>query len=178
MPKEFEEAWKPEEDKSFQEFRTEALAAGMTQKQMDLVMGQYFKMAPGLVAGAAIMDADAVTAELKQTWATEADFKRNVGNSYAGANAIAAKAGIPIDLVMDPVKGLGNNAMFIKMMAAIGPEFAEDKSVGGQQMMTQDSIDQLMRSEAYTNPKHVDYARTSEKVRKYFEKKAGTEAAA
>lgn len=178
VPEAFKEVWTPEEDASFKDFRTKAFEAGMTQKQLDLVMGQYFTMAPNLVAGATMLDEGAAIADLKKTWATEADFKRNVGNSYAGAKAIGEKAGIPIDTIMDPVKGLGNNPMFIRLMAAIGPEFAEDKAPGGGQVMTQESIDTLMRSEAYTNPKHADYAKTSEKVRKYWERKAGTEAAA
>jgi len=35
-----------------------------------------------------------------------------------------------------------------------------------------------MRSEAYTNPKHADHAKVSEKVRVYYQRKFGTEAAA
>lgn len=175
VPDAFKEVWKPEEDASFKDFRTKAFEAGMTQKQLDLVMGQYFTMAPELVAGAAMLDEQAATADLKQQWATDASFKLNIDNSYAGAKAIGEKAGIPIDKVM---KELGNNPTFIRLMAAIGPEFSEDTGTGGSQMVSKESIDQLMRSEAYTNPKHADYAKTSATVKAYFERKAGTEAAA
>lgn len=176
VPEAFKETWKPEEDQAFKDFRTKAHEAGMTQKQLDLVMGQYFEMAPKLVAGAAVMDANAATAELKKTWATEADFNRNVRNAFVGANALAQKAGLTVDEIMN--SPLGNDPRFLKLMAAIGPEFSEDAPPGGQQMASQEDIDALMRSEAYMNPKHADHVRTSEKVRKYFERKFGTEAAA
>jgi len=176
VPDAFKETWKPEEDQSFKDFRAKAHEAGMTQKQLDLVMSRYFEMAPKLVAGAAVMDANSATAELKKTWATDADFSRNVRNAYVGANALAEKAGLKIDDIMS--SPLGNDPKFLKLMAAIGPEFAEDVPPGGQQMTSQEDIDSLMRSEAYTNPRHADHAKISERVRKYFERKHGTEAAA
>ena len=177
VPDAFKESWNPEEDQGFKDFRANALEAGMTQKQMDLVMGQYFEMAPKLVGGAAAMDAAAVTAELQKTWATEADFKRNVSNAYTGAAAIAEKAGISIDDIMAP-NALGNNAMFLKLMAAIGPEFREDRLPGGGTAITQEDINSLLNSEAYTNQKHAEHVKVSEKVRQHFIRKYGTEAAA
>lgn len=176
VPDAFKESWKPEEDQSFKDFRSKALEAGMTQKQLDLVMGQYFEIAPKLVAGAGVLDANAATAELKKTWATEADFNRNIRNAFVGTQAIAAKAGLQVDEIMN--SPLGNDPRFLKLMAAIGPEFSEDRSIGAQQMTTQEDINTIMMSEAYTNAKHADHAKVSEKVRKYFERKYGTEAAA
>lgn len=176
VPDAFKESWKPEEDQSFKDFRAKAHEAGMTQKQLDLVMGQYFEMAPKLVAGAAVMDANAATAELKKTWATEADFNRNVRNAFVGTNALAQKAGLTVDEIMN--SPLGNDPKFLKLMAAIGPEFSEDSPPGGQQMTSQEDIDSLMRSEAYSNPKHADHAKVSAKIKSYFERKFGTEAAA
>lgn len=175
VPDAFKEAWKPEEDQAFKDFRAKAHEAGLTQKQLDLVMGQYFELAPKLVAGAATMDANAATAELKKDWATEADFNRNIRNAYVGANALAQKAGLTVDEIM--TSPLGNDPRFLKLMAAIGPEFNEDTPPGGEQISNQEDIDTLIRSEAYNNPKHADHARVSEKVRKYYERKYGTEAA-
>ena len=177
VPDAFKESWKPEEDPKFQDFRTKAFESGMTQKQLDLVMSQYFEMAPGLVAGAMALDSNAATAELQKTWSTEADFKKNVSNAYTGTAAIAQKAGLNIDDVMSPA-GLGNNVMFLKLMAAIGPEFTEDRVPGGESKFAQEDIDSLMMSDAYKNPKHPEHAKTSAKVKAYFERKHGTEAAA
>lgn len=177
VPDAFKETWKPEEDAGFAAFRDKAHAAGLTQKQLDVVMGQYFEMAPQLVAGAAVLDANACTSELKKTWATEADFNRNVGNAFAAATAIAGKAGIEVDAIM--AGPLGNNPTFLKLMAALGPELKEDQNPNGDgPLLAQDEITDLMMSEAYTNSNHKDHAKVSAQVRKYYEKKHGTEAAA
>jgi hypothetical protein len=84
---------------------------------------------------------------------------------------------VSIDAIMAP-DALGNNALFLKLMAAIGPEFREDTAPGGDSQLSQDNIDALMRSPAYFDSKHADHAKVSEQVRKYFERKHGTEAAA
>lgn len=176
VPDTLKEAFDPATDTDMQAFLKDAHAAGLTQKQLDMVMGKYFELAPQLAAGAKQYDAETATAELKKTWATDADFNRNVRNAYVGADAIAQKAGLNVKDIMDGP--LGNDPTFLKLMAAIGPEFAEDAPPGGQQMASQEDIESLMRSQAYTDPKHPDHAKVSEKVRKYYERKFGTEAAA
>lgn len=176
VPDALKEAFDPAKDEGMQTFLKGAHEAGLNQKQLDFVMGRYFEIAPQLAAGAKQYDANTATAELKKTWATDADFNRNVRNAYAGANAIATKAGIDVKNIMDGP--LGNDPTFLKLMAAIGPEFAEDAPPGGQQMGTEEEVSKLMASEAYTNPKHADHAKVSEKVRKFYERKFGTEAAA
>lgn len=177
VPEAFKDVWNPSEDQKFINFRSKAFESGMTQKHMDLVMASYFEIAPALVSGAAIMDEAACTEELKKTWATKASFDLNVGNAYKGTVAIATKAGLKIDDIMAP-NALGNNAMFLKLMAAIGPEFVEDKSPGGDGGSSIEDINALMASEAYTNPKHIDHVKVSAKVKAHFERKHGTEAAA
>lgn len=176
VPDALKEAFDPAKDEGMQKFLADAHAAGITQKQLDMVMSKYFELAPQLVAGAKQYDAESATAELKKTWATDADFNRNVRNAFVGASAIAEKAGIKVDDIMSGP--LGNDPTFLKLMAAIGPEFAEDAPPGGQQMASGDDINKLMASEAYTNTRHVDHANVSAQVKRYFERKYGTEAAA
>jgi hypothetical protein len=176
VPDAFKEAFDPATDKGMQGFLSAALAEGMTQKQVDLVMAKYFEMAPQLVAGAAQYDANTATAELKKTWATDADFNRNVRNAYVGTNAAAQKAGLDVAEIMNG--SLGNNPQFLRLMAALGPEFQEDPGAGGASMVTQDDVNTLMASEAYTNPRHPEHAKVSAKIQQYFNRKYGTEAAA
>lgn len=176
VPDALKEAFDPATDEGMKGFLSGAHEAGLTQKQLDFVMGKYFEMAPQLAAGALQFDANTATAELKKTWATDADFNRNVRNAFVGANAIAAKAGMTTDEIMQGP--LGNNPQFLKLMAAIGPEFQEDAPPGGSKMTTEEDINTLLTSEAYINPKNVDHAKVSEKVRQYFTRKYGTEAAA
>jgi len=177
VPDNLKEAFDPATDTGMQGFLTGALEQGLNQKQVDFVMSKYFEMAPVLAAGAQQFDTNTATAELKKTWATDADFSRNVRNAYAGANAAAQKAGLNIDEVMAP-GGLGNNPMFMRLMAALGPEFNEDPGAGSVGATSQEDIQSLMASEAYTNPRHVDHAKVSATVQKYFVRKHGTEAAA
>ncbi len=177
VPDAFKESIDPATDAGIQGFLSGAHAAGMNQAQVDYVMQQYFDMAPKLVAGAAQLDAAGATAELQKVWATEADFKRNVTNAYTGANAAAQKAGLDIKEIMNGP--LGNNPQFLRLMAALGPEFQEDKAIGGAaQMVSDDDINKLLVSEAYTNPRHADHAKVSAQIQKYYVRKHGTEAAA
>lgn len=176
VPDALKEVFDPAKDEGLQGFLADAHKAGLNQAQLDLVMGKYFDLAPKLAAGAVQLDAKAATEELKKTWATEADFNRNVRNAFNGASAIAQKAGIDINEVMNGP--LGNSPQFLRLMAAIGPEFQEDRAPGAATMVSGDDITKLMASEAYTNPKHVDHAKVSAQIKTYFERKHGTEAAA
>jgi hypothetical protein len=176
VPDALKDAFDPATDEGMKGFLSGAHAAGLNQAQVDFVMGKYFEMAPALAAGAQQFDANTATAELKKTWATDADFNRNVKNAFVGANAAAQKAGIDVNEVMNGP--LGNNPQFLRLMAALGPEFSEDPGAGSAGVSSQEDVTALMASEAYSNPRHIDHAKTSEKVRKYFERKHGTEAAA
>jgi len=175
VPDGLKEAFDPATDAGMKGFLEGAHAAGLNQAQVDFVMGKYFEMAPTLAAGAVLQDAATATAELKKTWATDADFTRNVKNAYVGTTAAAQKAGLNVDEIMNGP--LGNNTQFLRLMAALGPEFQEDPGAGGQSMTTQDDIQTLLLSEAYTNQRHVDHAKVSAQVKRYFERKHGTEAA-
>lgn len=172
VPDAFKEVIDPATDTGVQGFLTGAHAAGMTQAQVDYVMGQYFTMAPQLVAGAAHLDAAGATTELKKVWANDADFSQNVKHAYAGANAAAQKAGMDINEVMNGP--LGNNPQFVRLMAAIGTEFKEDRPPGGATMGGAEDITKLQTSEAYTNPKHPEHATVSAKVRDYYQRKYGS----
>ena len=57
-------------------------------------------------------------------------------------------------------------------LAKLGGEMGEDKSVNFEGQTGQSSIDSIMTSEAYNQPKHPDHARVSAQVRVHFEKLA------
>lgn len=174
VPDAFKEAIDPAKDPGIQGFLTGAHAAGMNQAQVDYVMSQYFDMAPKLVAGAGQLDAAGATTELQKVWGNESEFKRNVTNAYAGATAIAQKAGLNIDEIMSP-GALGNNVQFLRLMAAIGPEFVEDKAIGATRMTAESDIAGLMASPAYNDSKHPEHAQTSARVADYFKRKHGSD---
>ena len=173
VPEAFKEAIDPAADPGIKGFLDGAHAVGLNQAQVDFVMGQYFDMAPKLVAGASVLDAQGATAELKKVWATDADLSRNVKSAYVAANAAAQKAGIDINEIMNGP--LGNSPPFLRLMAALGNEFREDVAPGGRSMVSADDISTLMASEAYTNPRHAEHAKVSAQVKSFFDREHGTD---
>ena len=165
-------------DPEIKDFLGRAHAAGMTQAQIDVVMGEYFKLAPQIANGAAILDKRGATEQLKEVWPTDADFQRNAHLAYAATSAAIERAGVSMEEV--EAAGLGNNPTFLRLMAALGGEFQEDQAPGGtvHKAFGEDDITKLETSEAYTNPKHPDHEKVSKQVRSWYERKYGTEAAA
>ena len=165
-------------DPEIKDFLGRAHAAGMTQAQIDVVMGEYFKLAPQIANGAAILDRRGATEQLKEVWSTDADFQRNAHLAYAATSAAIERAGVSMEEV--EAAGLGNNPTFLRLMAALGGEFQEDQAPGGtvHKAFGEDDITKLETSEAYTNPKHPDHEKVSKQVRSWYERKYGTEAAA
>lgn len=180
VPDAMKEAFDPKTDEGFKAFAGKMHELGLTQKQLDGVMEQYFDLAPKLVAGATMLDTDAAKTQLEQVWASQGGFDHQVRNAFQGASILAQKAGIPVEEIMAP-NGLGNNVHFLRLAAAIAPEFAEDKSPGGQSMggaTTEDKVNEMMLSDAYKNPKHPEHEKVSATVRGFFERKYGKAAAA
>lgn len=180
VPDAMKEAFDPKTDEGFKAFAGQMHELGLTQKQLDGVMAQYFELAPKLVAGASVLDATAAKTQLEQVWASQGGFDHQVRNAYHGAAVLAQKAGVDINDIMAPT-GLGNNVQFLRLMAAIAPEFAEDKSPGGTSMggaTTEDKVNEMMMSDAYKNPKHPEHEKVSATVRSFFERKYGTAAVA
>ena len=149
------------------EFLKDAHSAGFTQKQVDLAMAKYMDLAPKLVNGARELSAEDCTAELKTEWKTDAQYKEEVGKAYKAAVAYGDKDAESI------IKDYGNDPRIVRFMARVGNELGEDKSIG-QDSSTQggQSIESMMASEAYTNPKHAEHARVSATVQAHFKKKA------
>ena len=167
VPEALKDTWKPKEDPLLKDFLGKAHAAGMTQKQVDLVMGQYMELAPELVSAGRKLDAEACTAELRTQWKTDEQYKAEVGKAYKAA---VGYFGADAEAI---IKEYGNDPRIIRGLAKLGGEMGEDRSssfdsgAGGQS-----GIDALMTSDAYNNPKHADHARVSEQVRVHFEKLA------
>ncbi|AQG98584.1 hypothetical protein A9R05_06855 [Burkholderia sp. KK1] len=163
------------QDKLFTQFRDDMHGLGLTQKQFDGVMQRYFTLAPQLAGGGQQLNAEQATEQLRATWKDDGEFKKNVGLSYNAASKVAEAAGLTYDDIEKA--GLGNNPTFVRLMAAIGPEFSEDslpndaRSAG---FATDDEIKQLMVSEANTSPKHPQHKATRARIDSYYARKYGT----
>lgn len=171
VPDALKETWNPKDDPLLGDFLKDAHAAGLTQKQVDLVMGKYFEMAPALVNGSRQLSADECVTDLRSEWKTEDQYKAEVGKAYKAAMAYGDKDADAI------IKDYGNDPRIVRFMARVGNELGEDRSLnpGGSQQGGQ-SVESLMQSEAYNNPKHADHARISAQVQRHFQSQADANA--
>lgn len=149
-------------------FLKDAHAAGFTQKQVDLAIAKYTELAPALLAGNAAVAQEECVAALRAEWKTDEQYKAEVGNAYKAA---VGYFGSDADYI---IKTHGNDPILIKGLAKIGAEMSEDRSAtpvnGG--MASGQSIEALMTSKAYNDPKDPDHARVSAIVSKHFEAQA------
>ncbi|MEL4888573.1 hypothetical protein N6P31_16175 [Pectobacterium betavasculorum] len=158
-------------DPEMQGFLKSAHAKGLTNDQLGFVLGEYMQRAGGLVNGAAELDQEAAATALKETWKTDAEFKQNIGLAYRAFKSLAEDG--------DDINAIGNNPMVIRMLAKVGKEMQEDSPVGTEvNLEEQQSVRDLMKSEAYTNPKHADHERVSARVRAYYAKTYGDQTVA
>jgi hypothetical protein len=115
------------QDKSTKDFMTAAHAKGFTQGQMDFVMNHFLtNVVPQIGEGGAALDTEAATAQLKEVWKSDQEMQQNAGAAYRAANTIAQAVGLKYEDV--EAAGLGNNPVFLRIMAAIGKEMGEDTS--------------------------------------------------
>lgn len=167
IPEALKDSWKPAEDKNLQDFLSKAHAKGFTQGQIDLALETYHTLAPNLMAGNAQLSVDECVAALRETWKTDAEYNEGVELSYKAA---VAYAGEDAQALMDKY---GNDPMIIKAFARIGKELGEDRSINpGSELPAGTSVDSMITSEAYNNPKHPDHAKVSKQVADYYAKKA------
>lgn len=160
-------------DPRMQSFMKTAHAKGITNEQMSFIIGEYAQRAPELVNGAAELDADSATTQLREVWKTDAEFKKNIGLAYRAFNQLAD------DADKGRMDEIGNNPMVIRMLAKVGAEMQEDAPVGGEvNLAEQQTIRDLMKSPAYMDPKHADHELVSAKVKAFYQKTYGDQSVA
>ena len=94
---------------------------------------------------------------LQQEWGTE--YQANVNLAQQAIEALGFK---PEDL--------DSPTAVIKLAAAIGKQIQEDLPPSNTQQSGAETIEQLMRSEAYSNASHPEHAATAARVRDWFAK--------
>ena len=147
----------PLDDAATNRFKDEAHKAGYSQAQFEFAMSKYFEMAPALVnAGQKFNTADTVKG-LKESWG--ADYEKNAGAAWQGINQIAAAAGLSVQEVEAEI---GNSPAFNRIMAVVGAQLKEDKSInaGGSQGGGDNTAaaGTIQASEEFRNPKHPGHA--------------------
>lgn len=117
-------------DEGTQSFLKGAHAKGLTNEQVQYVIGEYMKAAPGLVEGGVQLTAQDCTAALKSVWGDDKTMSANVAASYRAAQAFASEGTAPgnFDSLMAKY---GNDPDFIAFTANIGKELKEDTAING-----------------------------------------------
>ncbi|MBY8934220.1 hypothetical protein [Pseudomonas fluorescens] len=117
-------------DEGTQSFLKGAHAKGLTNDQVQYVIGEYMKAAPGLVEGGVQLTAQDCTTALKAVWADDKTMTANVAASYRAAQAFASEGTAPgnFDALMAKY---GNDPDFIAFTANIGKELKEDTAISG-----------------------------------------------
>lgn len=152
-----------------QEFLGKAHELGMTQKQLEFVLGEYARRLPELVMAGKELDIESAHQALSETWKTETDFNQNLRSAYQAFQRYAA----PEDL--SKIDQVGNNPIVIKLLANIGKHLQEDAGISRTIGFQQQDIRQVMASEAYRNPKHPDHKATHARVKRYYESNYGNQ---
>lgn len=112
-------------DEASQSFLKGAHAKGMTNAQVEYVIGEYMKAAPGLISGGVQLSNEDCTTALKSVWTDDQAMKTNLQSSYRAAEAFASEEGKPGNFQSLMAK-YGNDPDFIAFTANIGKEIAED----------------------------------------------------
>lgn len=147
-------------------------AKGLTNAQVSEVLAfGLAEWAPKLLADDSQKSTQETLATLKQSWTDDAAMQLNLQHSWKASAAIAQKVGVSMEEIE---RRYGNDPLFIRMMAAIGPEIGEDGNVnagsGGGSTEAQ-TIRDLESSEAYRNSKHPQHEAVSAKVRAYYQRR-------
>lgn len=160
-------------DPRMQSFMKSAHAKGITNDQMSFILGEYAQRAPELVGGAAALDSEAASTQLREVWKTDAEFNKNIGLAFRAFNSLAD------DADKGRIDEIGNNPMVIRILAKVGAEMQEDAPAGGDvNLEEQQTIRDLMKSPAYMDPKHADHERVSARVKAYYQKRYGDQTVA
>jgi hypothetical protein len=106
------------------DFLKVAHAEGLTNKQVNAVVAHYLKFATEQGEAGAALTTESATTALKQVWTSDADFRQNTGAAWRASNSLASVAGVKYEDI--EAAGLGNNPVFVRLMAALGKEMGED----------------------------------------------------
>lgn len=157
-----------EETDLLKSFKDRALTAGLSQPQFDFMMGEYFRLAPALVSGGAMVDREVAEADLRSVWTTEAQFKKEV----AGAQRAFMEFADPRD--HGRIDEIGNSPVMLRILAKLSKEMQEASGIPPTaESSGPTSVKELMASPAYTDSKHPDHVKVSERVRQHYQRRFG-----
>ena len=162
-------------DPGFKEFVGKLHAAHLSQAQVDSVVGEFLTRGDAMRLAVAQQTADATTADLRKTWATDGEFTAGVQAAYRAGEAFAGKDAEGKSEFDGILKDYGNDARIVRLLANVGKELGEDKGTpGAGQGVSEQDAEALQKSKAYWNPNDPAHAATKAKVAQHYAQKFGT----
>lgn len=159
----FDEFKAIEENRAFLE---RAREAGLDNKSLNFLLGEYNQLIPQLMQANAALDNESTVQTMKEAWGGEAD--QNFGFAQSAANNLIQNGVLTAEEVNNP--SFGNNPLVLKMAAYFGRQLSEDVPPSNTQQSGGTDIQSLMRSEAYLNESHPDHNRVYAQVQRFYNK--------
>ena len=152
-----------------QSFLKAAHAKGMTNEQVQFVTEYALKeFAPGMSADAKVLSTEECDAQLKEVWKSDAEYNQNKAAAFKAFQSITQ--GNEEEAARLEEK-FGDDPDFIKIMAKFGSEMKEDSAPNIDDVLQGETIEDLMASDAYKDPKHPNHQSVSKKVQQFYKSK-------
>jgi hypothetical protein len=149
-------------------FREKAHKAGLSQDQYQMIMSEYLDQIPKLMEVSAKLTADQARTELSRHWQGD-EMQRGI---EAATRAIH---GVPADIANAALDKFGSDPDFLRFASHYGKQMKEGTAPpNADGSGATQTIDTLMTSEAYRNPKHPDHQSVSLKVSDFYRRTAGS----
>lgn len=159
------------DDAMSQTFRERAHKLGLSPSQYQGVMESYLELVPGVLDSVLKLSQSEAKASLQKVWPTQAQYDAGLQDAQRMIDSL------PSELGQEAWARFGRDPLFFQIAAKFGSEMREDKSPGAQTGGgANQTAEQLMKSDAYRDPKHPEHAATSEKVRNLFAQQHGAQA--
>ena len=165
------------EDFNFEEFKKDETnqaflksmhAAGLNNSQVQKVLEYGMKeLIPGLVSGQPVLNQEeAINHMQTQVWQDKAEYAKNM--SFANR----AYTTLPEGLQHKVNERIGNDPVFLEVMALLGQDMREDtpptEATGIGDSV---EVEKLMLSDAYKDPKHPEHQKVSQQVQAWYQRK-------
>jgi hypothetical protein len=163
-------------DPMFKGLAERAHAKGVTNEQLNFMVGEYLQIAPQLVAADAQLTLAEAKAELQKVWRDDATMNRNLAGVVKAINGFGAEADDVPGSRSRLTQKYGRDPDFIAFAAQVANEMQEDRVPGGASVASEVDVEALQKSEAYWNKNHPDHTRTKARVDEHYARKFGTAA--
>lgn len=169
VPKALKEAGFELDPKLSKGFKDRAFALGLTQKQYEGVMGDYFTQIPQLANQVAGFSHEKAKADLLAYYKTEEAMTANVRAAYQAFMAYADEKDQGL------IDSIGNIPAVVRILAKVNKDMREDEGVSPDRILDGESLATLMRGgpgkedSPYWNPEDPRHASVKAKVMAHHE---------